>query len=107
MGRRHASDCRAARQAEGEKKPRQVRVDAFPRGTVLMNELMTRLMEAVRPVPVLREKLYQANFQTTLSGHAMVRQEHCLAFGLRCGSTQYEAQNFHFGAMTRSLIPRT
>ena len=75
--RRHADmptcDCRVTRQAEGDKKPRRVRVDAFPRGTVLMNELMTRLMDATRRVPVLREKLYQANFHTTLSGQAMVR----------------------------------
>ena len=62
-----------ARQAEGETKPRRVRVDAFPRGTVLMNELMGRLMDAARRVPTLREKLYQANFHTTLSGQAMVR----------------------------------
>jgi len=48
-------------------------VDVFPRGTVLMNELMGRLMDAARRVPTLREKLYQANFHTTLSGQAMVR----------------------------------
>ena len=47
-------------------------MDAFPRGTVLMNELMSRLMDAARRVPALREKLYQANFHTTLSGQAMV-----------------------------------
>jgi len=63
-----------AHQAEGENKPRRVRVDAFPRGTVLMNELMSRLMDAARRVPTLREKLYQANFHTTLSEQAMVRE---------------------------------
>ena len=70
---RASAHQRPARQAEGEKKPRRVRVDAFPRGTVLMNELMGRLLDAARCVPALREKLYQANFHTTLSGQAMVR----------------------------------
>jgi hypothetical protein len=40
-----------------------------------MNELMARLMDGARRVPVLREKLYQANFHTTLSGQAMVRNK--------------------------------
>ena len=60
-------------QVEGEKKPRQVRVDHFPRGGVLMNQLMGILMKEVARVPVLNHRLYQANFHTTLSGEAMVR----------------------------------
>ena len=54
-------------------KSHKVRVDTFPRGSLLMNELMDRVMGAVRPSPLLRQKLYQVNFHTTLSGNAMVR----------------------------------
>lgn len=48
-------------------------MDTFPRGSKLTNELMDRVMAAVRPSPLLRQKLYQVNFHTTLSGQAMVR----------------------------------
>ena len=47
-------------------------MDAFPRGSVLMGELMRLLMARVAEVVLLRQKLYQANFHTTLSGQAMV-----------------------------------
>lgn len=57
---------------EGQSKPKQVRVDVFPRGSKLMNQLMQILMVEVARVPVLKSKLYQANFHTTLSGEAMV-----------------------------------
>ena len=59
-------------------------MDAFPRGTVLMNELMARLMDAAKRVPALREKLYQANFHTTLSGQAMVRETRRLIIHFTC-----------------------
>jgi len=57
---------------EGEKHPRKLRVDQFPLGSVLMNQLMQILMAEVQRVPVLKRKLFQANFHTTLSGEAMV-----------------------------------
>ena len=60
-------------QAEGEAKAHKVRVDTFPRGSKLTNELMDGVMAAVRPSLLLRQKLYQVNFHTTLSGQAMVR----------------------------------
>jgi len=60
-------------QAEGATKSHKVRVDTFPRGSLLMNELMDRVMAAVRPNDLLRQKLYQVNFHTTLSGNSMVR----------------------------------
>lgn len=37
-----------------------------------MNELMPAIMKAVHEKPILKEKLYQVNFHTTLSGEAMV-----------------------------------
>ncbi|KAL4443688.1 hypothetical protein ABPG75_011425 [Micractinium tetrahymenae] len=51
---------------------RDVRVDSFPVASELLNELMGLLREHVRATPVLRQKLFQANFHTTLSGDAMV-----------------------------------
>ncbi|CAL5219364.1 g1183 [Coccomyxa viridis] len=51
----------------------RVRVDQFPVGSKLINELMSTLMEEVKQHPtVLKEKLYQVNFHTTVSGQAMV-----------------------------------
>jgi hypothetical protein len=38
----------------------------------LLNELMALLRQHVRGLPVLRRKLFQANFHTTMSGQAMV-----------------------------------
>ena len=37
-------------QKEGQARPQQVRVDTFPRGSVLMNELMGLLMQRVAEV---------------------------------------------------------
>ncbi|KAG7672760.1 hypothetical protein Ndes2526B_g08238 [Nannochloris sp. 'desiccata'] len=54
----------------GESK--RVRVDSFPVASELINELMPRVMEAVQGNIVLRKKLFQANFHTTLAGNSMV-----------------------------------
>ena len=56
----------------GEEKPQRIRVDSFPVGSKLINELMPRVMEAVRSSDTLRIKLFQANFHTTLSGESMI-----------------------------------
>lgn len=40
------------KQKEGQARPQQVRVDTFPRGSVLMNELMSLLMQRVAEVGV-------------------------------------------------------
>ncbi|PSC72701.1 tRNA (uracil-5-)-methyltransferase [Micractinium conductrix] len=53
-------------------KNRDVRVDSFPVASELLNELMGLLREHVKARPILRHKLFQANFHTTLSGDAMV-----------------------------------
>ena len=78
---------RCGAQAEGEAKAHKVRVDTFPRGSKLTNELMDRVMAAVRPSPVLRQKLYQVNFHTTLSGQAMVSSwdPHANPYCVQCG----------------------
>lgn len=47
-------------------------IDSFPIGSLLINELMPRLIEAFNISDVLRKKLYQVDFLTTLSGEALV-----------------------------------
>ena len=46
---------------DSSKPHERVRVDRFPVGSQLINELMSKLMEEVKQHPaVLKEKLYQA-----------------------------------------------
>lgn len=47
-------------------------IEFFPIGSLLINELMPRLIEAFNTSDVLRKKLYQVDFLTTLSGEALV-----------------------------------
>lgn len=54
----------------GESK--RIRVDSFPVASELVNELMPRVMEVVQGDSILRRKLFQANFHTTLAGNSMV-----------------------------------
>jgi hypothetical protein len=55
----------------GNKAP--VRVEAFPMGSERINELMPRVLAAVRASPdVLRDRLFQANFLTSRAGDALV-----------------------------------
>lgn len=49
-----------------------VRLDQFPVASQRINELMPRLIEAIRDNTVLRRKLFQAEFLTTLSGEALI-----------------------------------
>ena len=48
------------------------RVNDFPVASVMINKLMKSLLEHIRERHVLRHKLFQANFLTTLSGEAVV-----------------------------------
>ncbi len=48
------------------------RVAHFPVASLLVNELMTALLANVRDNKVLREKLFQVDFLTTLSGEAVI-----------------------------------
>jgi len=54
------------------KEMNRVRMDLYPVGTVLVNELMKCVIEEVNKEEVLKNKLYQVNFHTTQSGDAMV-----------------------------------
>ncbi|QTF93960.1 tRNA (uridine(54)-C5)-methyltransferase TrmA [Halomonas sp. BM-2019] len=49
-----------------------VRLDGYPVASRRINELMPALLDAIRDVPLLRHKLFQVEFLTTLSGEALV-----------------------------------
>ncbi|MDT8894086.1 tRNA (uridine(54)-C5)-methyltransferase TrmA [Halomonas sp. I1] len=53
-------------------KKRVVRLDDYPVAGRRINELMPQLLDAVRDRPILRRKLFQVEFLTTLSGEALV-----------------------------------
>ncbi|GAM65995.1 tRNA (uracil54-C5-)-methyltransferase [Vibrio ishigakensis] len=48
------------------------RVDQFPVASRIINDLMPLLIEAVKDKPVLRHKLFQVDFLSTLSGEVLV-----------------------------------
>lgn len=49
-----------------------IRTDQFLAASRLINELMPKLIDAVRDVPVLRHKLFQVDFLTTTTGEALI-----------------------------------
>ncbi len=51
---------------------RVVRVDQYPVASRRINDLMPQLIEALRDNPVLRRKLFQVEFLTTLSGETLI-----------------------------------
>jgi len=58
---------------EPNKKTKMVvRLDDFPVASRRINELMPALLDAIRDVPLLRRRLFQVEFLTTLSGEALV-----------------------------------
>ncbi|MDN8543675.1 tRNA (uridine(54)-C5)-methyltransferase TrmA [Erwinia sp. BC051422] len=50
----------------------RIRVDSFPAASELINQLMPRLIDAVRDKPVLRHKLFQIDYLSTLSKQIVV-----------------------------------
>ncbi|MGF1700991.1 tRNA (uridine(54)-C5)-methyltransferase TrmA [Photobacterium makurazakiensis] len=48
------------------------RVDQFPAASRLINDLMPLLVDALKPIQVLRHKLFQVDFLSTLSGEILV-----------------------------------
>ncbi len=53
--------------------PRQpIRVDQFIPASALINELMPKLLDSIRDIPVLRHKLFQVDFLTTTTGEALI-----------------------------------
>ncbi len=55
-----------------EKPKSPIRVDQFPIGSERINQLMTALIAEIQQSPLLRHKLFQVEFLTTLSGEALV-----------------------------------
>ncbi|MGO2355949.1 MAG: tRNA (uridine(54)-C5)-methyltransferase TrmA [Marinomonas foliarum] len=49
-----------------------IRTDQFLAASSLINELMPKLLDAVRDIPVLRYKLFQVDFLTTTTGEALI-----------------------------------
>ena len=63
-------------------EPRQpVRIDHFAIGSEIITGLMDALMAAIKPSPLLRNKLFQIEFLTTLSGQALVSMIYHKALG--------------------------
>lgn len=50
----------------------KIRMENFPAGSQLINQLMPAILEFVRGRPILRNKLFQVEFLTTTSGEALV-----------------------------------
>ncbi|MEC5343459.1 tRNA (uridine(54)-C5)-methyltransferase TrmA [Brenneria populi] len=50
----------------------RIRVDSFPAASKLINQLMPELIAALRPNPILRRKLFQIDYLSTLSGEAVI-----------------------------------
>ncbi|MEC5319587.1 tRNA (uridine(54)-C5)-methyltransferase TrmA [Brenneria populi subsp. brevivirga] len=50
----------------------RIRVDSFPAASELINQLMPELIAALRPNPILRRKLFQIDYLSTLSGEAVI-----------------------------------
>lgn len=57
---------------EDPKHKQVIRLDQYPVASQTINALMPRLREAVIDDPVLRHRLFQVEFLTTLSGEALV-----------------------------------
>src|SRR5690625_5803002 len=55
----------------GERK-RPFIIDSFPVASHKINELMPLLLTAINEQPILRQRLFQMEFLTTLSGDALV-----------------------------------
>lgn len=57
---------------EDPKKKAVVRLDDYPVASRRINALMPALLDAIRDVPLLRRKLFQVEFLTTLGGEALI-----------------------------------
>lgn len=66
------SDAAGLAAAYSRRKFNRVRIDEFPVASELICALMPLLRQELIATPVLREKLFQANFHTTLSKQAMI-----------------------------------
>ncbi len=49
----------------------RIRVDSFPAASELINQLMTAMIAGVRNNPILRHRLFQIDYLTTLSNQRL------------------------------------
>lgn len=81
----------------------RIRVDRFPAASELINRLMTELLAAIRPEPVLRYKLFQIDYLSTQSGKIIASllyhrkldeewQQHAIALRDRLRAQGFELQ---------------
>eukprot|EP00892_Ulva_mutabilis_P004778 jgi/Ulvmu1/2672/UM014_0128.1 len=56
----------------GEKHPKRIDIEQYPIANTLINQMMPVVMKHVGTARVLKYKLFQVNFHTTLSGQAVV-----------------------------------
>lgn len=56
----------------GESKPQRVKIQQYPVASKIINSMMPIVMQQICTHEVLRRKLFQVNYHTTLSGHALV-----------------------------------
>ena len=56
----------------GKDKPQRVKIQQYPVASKIINSMMPIVMQQVCANEVLRRKLFQVNYHTTLSGHALV-----------------------------------
>lgn len=54
------------------KYPKRIKIQQYPIANALINHMMPVVMKHVSPCHVMRFKLFQVNFHTTLSGQAVV-----------------------------------
>lgn len=56
----------------GQKYPKRIKIEQYPVANTMINHMMPVVMKHVSESKVLRFKLFQVNFHTTLSGQAVV-----------------------------------
>lgn len=87
----------------GRVAQRVVRVDRFPVASERINALMPQLLDAIRDEPLMRRKLFQVEFLTTLSGQALVSMIYHKPLGDDWQARAHELQ----AALGVSLIGRS
>ncbi|MEO3358507.1 tRNA (uridine(54)-C5)-methyltransferase TrmA [Acinetobacter haemolyticus] len=58
--------------AEDGKQKTVIRIDEFPIADQSINDLMPRLLEELKAVPILSQRIFEADFLATLSGEMLV-----------------------------------
>lgn len=85
----------AGARKDGTKVSGMQRVDQYPVASKFINEMMEVVIAVASEEPVLKRKLFQANFQDALSGEAMVcSQMPARAAYSKCYTTVYSQSSW-------------